>query len=158
MFFPANLGKSCSQCISVHWYCWRYQGPALLSCSVARGFLPFGIWIFGSAEMLFWHQSKGWSAVSLLATSQTLNGSFFIHSVSKAKLCVCLPGLLAWASLTKDSFNTEPMWSLVMDRATAMIHLPKMLFCSPLKAKIKGLQGIFDSGVQFFECTPCLGL
>lgn len=100
--------------------------------------------------MLLWHQSKGWSGVCLLATSQTLNGSFFIHPVSKAKLCVYLPDLLAWGSLTNGSSNTEAMWSLVIDRATAMRHLPKMLFWSLLKTKRKGVQGIFGSGVQLF--------
>lgn len=72
----------------------------------------------------------------------------FVLSPNKA---LCVPARPSCMGIPdKRSFNTEPAWSLVIDRATAMTHLPKMLFWSPLKAKRKGLQGIFDSGVQVF--------
>lgn len=93
MFFPANLGKSCSQCISVHWYCWRYQGPALLYCNVAtRGFLPFGIWMCH-----FW---LSWDAI--LAPIQRMKCCVFachepntqwliFHSFCVQSQAVCVP-------------------------------------------------------------------
>lgn len=117
--------------------------------------------ILGLAKMPFWHQSKGWSDVCLLAMSQALNGSFFIHSVSKKKeekavcvsarpSCLGIPEKQQLQHRSSVEFGHRQRYSNNTSPCDAVLE--------STQCKKERIPAFFLLGCAIFECTPCMGL